>query len=126
MSSRISPKSVGVLGGGGARYLVDELKRGAHGAMPAVELTDLHVAIWDAWRAGDEARARSLYTLSLPLLIQQAVFRMRLTKEVLRLRGVLAHTGVRDPLPELDDGDRAEIATLVAALDDALATEPVS
>jgi hypothetical protein len=36
------PASVaGILGGGGARYIVEEYGRGACGAMPAAEFTDL-------------------------------------------------------------------------------------
>ena len=42
---------LGVIGGGGARYIVDEYNRGACGAMPAVELADVHVALDRAYRA---------------------------------------------------------------------------
>jgi 4-hydroxy-tetrahydrodipicolinate synthase len=52
------PSVRGVFGGGGARYIIDELDRGACGAMPAVELTDLHVALWNAYAAGDREQAR--------------------------------------------------------------------
>ena len=45
--------------------------------------------------AGDVAGARALYNRSLPLLTFQAVFRMDMTKEVLRRRGVLESTHVR-------------------------------
>src|SRR5260221_292993 len=41
----------GVLGGAGARYLLDELARGAIGTMPARELTDVHVRMVAAWGA---------------------------------------------------------------------------
>lgn len=92
----------GVFGGGGARYIIDELERGACGAMPAVELTDLHAALWQAFSAGDRAEARRLYGLSLPLLVAQALYRMRLTKHVLARRGLGNTTHVRVPLPELD------------------------
>ena len=57
------PQLKGVLGGGGARYIIDELNRGALGALPAVELTDLHVAIYEAHTAGDFERARELLGL---------------------------------------------------------------
>src|SRR5439155_437699 len=57
---------VGVLGGAGARYILDELARGALGSMPACELTDIHVAMVNAWRAGNHGYARSLYNRSLP------------------------------------------------------------
>jgi 4-hydroxy-tetrahydrodipicolinate synthase len=57
------------------------------------------------------------------LLLIQAVFRMRLTKEVLRRRGVLKHTGVRAPLPEFDSQDQREIDLCLRDLEDLVATE---
>ena len=52
-----APHFAGVLGGAGARYLLDELARGAMGTMPACELADVHVRMMRAWRAGDTALA---------------------------------------------------------------------
>ena len=106
----------GVLGGGGARYIIDELNRGVLGALPAVELTDLHVAIYDAHTAGDFERARELYRNSLPLLACQMIYRMRLTKYVLKQRGIVDRLHVRAPLPELDEFARQDIDTMVEDL----------
>ena len=106
----------GVLGGGGARYIIDELNRGALGALPAVELTDLHVAIYEAHTAGDFERARELYRYSLPLLGCQMIYRMRLTKYVLKQRGITDRLHVRAPLPELDQFTRQDIDTMVEDL----------
>ena len=106
----------GVLGGGGARYIIDELNRGALGALPAVELTDLHVAIYEAHTAGDFDRARELYRYSLPLLGCQMIYRMRLTKYVLKQRGITDRLHVRAPLPELDEFTRQDIDTMVEDL----------
>ena len=39
------PHLRGLFGGGGSRYVIDEFDRGAVAALPAVELTDLHVAL---------------------------------------------------------------------------------
>ena len=106
----------GVLGGGGARYIIDELNRGALGALPAVELTDLHVAIYEAHTAGDFERARELYRYSLPLLGCQMIYRMRLTKYVLKQRGITDRLHVRAPLPELDEFTRQDIDTMMEDL----------
>ena len=116
----------GVMGGAGARYLIDELTRGAIGTMPACELSDVHVRILKAWRAGDYAAARSLYNRTLPLLGFQAVFRWAATKEVLRRRGVINHAGVRAHGPRLDAQDRVELGIMLAELGDLLATFPVT
>jgi 4-hydroxy-tetrahydrodipicolinate synthase len=106
----------GVFGGGGARYIIDELDRGACGAMPAVELTDLHVALWKAYAAGDHAQARILYRLSLPLLVAQAIYRMRLTKYVLAKRGIAEAQHVRASLPEMDAFTQRDVDTMLADL----------
>jgi len=66
-----------VIGGGGARYIVDEVDRGAIAAMPAAEITDVHVALFEAYRAGNIPLARDLYRRTLPLLVIQALWRMR-------------------------------------------------
>ena len=110
------PNVQGVFGGGGARYIIDELDRGACGAMPAVELTDLHVALWSAYASGNRAQARRLYRLSLPLLVAQAIYRMRLTKLVLAQRGIADARHVRASLPEMDAFTERDVATMLGDL----------
>lgn len=107
----------GMIGGGGARYILDEYTRGACAAMPAVEIVDLHVALDKAWRSGDHALARKRYAATLPLLVLQAVYRMRLTKHVLERRGIVENCLVRAPTPALDACAIADIDANIAALD---------
>ncbi|MCZ7495218.1 dihydrodipicolinate synthase family protein [Agrobacterium rhizogenes] len=99
----------GVIGGGGARYILDEYARGATAAMPALEIAEEHVAIDRALVAGRQEEARRIYVRTLPLLVLQAVYRMRLTKYVLARRGVIEGVGVRAPTPELDAAALADI-----------------
>ena len=103
-----------VFGGAGARYIIDELARGAAGTMPAIEIADIHARLWAAWQRGDVAEARRLYNVSLPLLAFQMVFRVRATKEVLRRRGLLTETKARAAGPVLDPHDQRELAALLA------------
>ncbi len=103
----------GVMGGAGARFVLDEFARGANGTMPALELADAHAAMWRAWARGERGEARRLYNLTLPLLMFQMTFRVRATKEVLKRRGLLGHTGARAAGPKLDEGDLAEIGELI-------------
>jgi 4-hydroxy-tetrahydrodipicolinate synthase len=110
----------GVLGGAGGRYITDELARGAIGTMPACELTEVHVALMRAHRAGDRVRVRHFFNRTLPLLNFQAVFRMAMTKETLRRRGIIGHAGKRAPGPELDAGDHRELGELLAEVGDLL------
>lgn len=99
----------GVIGGGGARYILDEYARGATAAMPALEIAEEHVAIDRALVAGRQEEARRIYVRTLPLLVLQAVYRMRLTKYVLARRGVIDSLNVRAPTPELDAAAIADI-----------------
>ncbi|MCB8821075.1 dihydrodipicolinate synthase family protein [Microvirga rosea] len=103
------PHLKGVIGGGGARYIIDEYRRGACGAMPAVEIADVHVAMDRAFRSGDITKARDLYMRTLPLLVIQANFRMAFTKYVLSKRGILTNHVSRAKLPPMDDADISEI-----------------
>ena len=102
-----------IFGGAGGRYVMDEMARGAAGTMPACELADIHAMMMKSGREGDVATARKLYSASLPLLNFQAIFRMHLTKEVLRRRGVIRNTFVRGKGPKFDEGDRAELTLLL-------------
>ncbi|MGK6355378.1 dihydrodipicolinate synthase family protein [Sphingomonas sp. DT-207] len=110
----------GMFGGAGGRYITDELARGAIGTMPAVEIADLHVQLVAAHRAGDWERVRWLFERTLPLLNMQAIYRWRLTKEVLRRRGLIASAFVRAPGPALDKHDLRELDELLESLADLL------
>lgn len=110
----------GVFGGAGGRQIIDEMNRGSLGTMPASEITEVHVAMVAAYRRGDKAAARTFFERSLPLLTMQAIFRWRLTKDVLVRRGLITSAFVRAPGPKLDDEDRLELSALLERLDDLL------
>jgi 4-hydroxy-tetrahydrodipicolinate synthase len=113
---------LGVLGGAGGRYITDELRRGACGTMPAIELAEVHVRLFAAHRAGDAAAVRQLFTRMLPVLNIQAVFRWSLTKHVLHSRGLIRHTGQRTAGPLLDAMDRQDVDAFMADMADLLLT----
>ena len=110
-----APGLAGVFGGAGGRFVLDELARGAAGSMPACEVTEIHVALYAAWRAGNPRLARDVFNRVLPLLNMGGVFRTPVTKHALLRRGLIAHRRHRDGNPELDPQDCAE---LDAILDD--------
>lgn len=114
-----------VFGGAGARYVIDELTRGAKGTMPACEITELHVAMYDHFVAGDTAQARQLFERTLPLLNMQAIFRWRLTKAVLQRRGLIASAHVRANGAKLDRYDRLELNALLDRLADLMPLAPL-
>ncbi len=88
------PKLCGVMGGVAGRYLLDEYRRGACGTMPACEVTDVHVQVWEALEAGDERRARDLFNRLLPLLNYEGLM-PGVYKAVLKRRGVIASDYLR-------------------------------
>lgn len=102
----------GVFGGAGGRHIIDELQRGALGTVPASELCDMHVMLTGAFARGDVETARNLFVSMLPILNLQAVFRCSLTKEVLRLRGIIKSSFVRASGPLMDASDIAELHAL--------------
>ena len=96
--SRPGTGVLGIMGGKGARYALDEYQRGICGTMPGCEFTDLHVALWDALESGDHDRASRVYRLVLPLVEMEDQYGgAAFCKEVLRMRGVLTSTFVREP-----------------------------
>lgn len=110
------PQLKGVFGGAGGRYIVDELRRGAIGSMPAAETPEVHVKLMAAYRRGDWDTVRRIYEALLPILMVQAVFRWRLTKQVLLTRGVIQSTFTRSPGPAFDDDDLGDLAVILDRL----------
>jgi dihydrodipicolinate synthase/N-acetylneuraminate lyase len=110
-----------VIGGGGARYLFEELERGAVATMPALELLEVHVAIVSAYLAGRREEALTLYERTLPLLLIQLPYRMRMTKLILAHRGLIEREAVREPLPVMDDVLRGLVLEFYARLNAAVA-----
>ncbi|TFG73608.1 MAG: dihydrodipicolinate synthase family protein, partial [Anaerolineales bacterium] len=104
---------LGVFGGAGGRYLIEEYRRGSSGNMPGCHVTDVVVAFWNALEAGNEPKAMEIYKAMAPLFF----FEHQLPgcyKEVLFRRGVISCPLKRNGRMPLD-----EIAS--AYLDDILA-----
>jgi dihydrodipicolinate synthase/N-acetylneuraminate lyase len=113
------PRLRAVFGGHGGIYMLDELRRGAAGNMPACHATDALVAVWDAWQAGDAPRAQALHDRLLPLFsFERCYGGIPVYKEVLRRRGVLRCTLTRLPEPPLDDAALRELDRILADIGD--------
>ncbi len=87
----------GVFGGANGTYLIDELRRGACGNMPAGGVMDVQVKIYDLYQAGNQEAAEEIQFQLLPLLNYAAVYGISFHKYVLWRRGVLRSPYVRDP-----------------------------
>jgi 4-hydroxy-tetrahydrodipicolinate synthase len=109
------PALKGVMGGMAGRFLLDEYRRGACGTMPACEVTDVDVAIWERLEAGDLDGARRLHNRLLPLLNLEWLYGVSIYKEILVRRGVITSATMRDPgAYPLDGSDLAELDAILA------------
>ena len=114
----------GVFGGANGIYLIDELRRGACGNMPAGGLLDLQVKVYDMYRAGAVDEAEALNDKLLPLLNYAHVYGVSFHKYVLWRRGVLASPFVRDPQRiSLNGNDVGAVARNWARIADAANAE---
>ncbi|HEV2106921.1 MAG TPA: dihydrodipicolinate synthase family protein [Thermomicrobiales bacterium] len=104
----------GVMGGIGGRFLLDEFRRGACGTMPACQITDIHVTIWNKLDGGDEEGARRIFNRLLPLLNMEAHYALSIYKEVLKRRGVIAHATTRGGGVPLDAYDHKELDAILS------------
>lgn len=105
--SQAGPECLGVFGGAHGNWIVSEMQRGATGFVPAAHVTDVYVKVWDAYQAGDEDKARRIHESMLPMLAVLRLVGLRLCKEVLVRRGVIASATMRIPgSTALDAQDR--------------------
>jgi len=85
---------LGVMGGFGARMLLDEWRRGEAGNMPSSHYGDVHSNIWNLLEAGDEEGARAMYQRILPLVLHDD---LPVLKEIFVRRGIIANSTMRSP-----------------------------
>jgi len=112
-------RRISILVGNGGIHLVQELARGADGAMTGFAFPEMLVGVCRRFAAGDKEGAEDLYDAYLPLVRHevQPGIGLALRKETLRRRGMLASARVRAPGPALDADDHAELTHLIARLE---------
>ena len=107
---RKSNPQLGLVGGLGGLFLIDELRAGASGVMTGFALPERLVSIVATFRTGPEAAEREWERL-LPLMRLEAFppFSLAARKEVWRLRGVIGSAACRRQGARLDDQARADV-----------------
>ena len=108
------PDLMGVFGGAGGRFVMDELKRGAAGSMPACEVPEIHAALYASYMEGDEEGARLHFNHVIPILNMGSVYRTPITKHILKARNIIDCSHHRDNNPVLDQHDRHEVDAIWA------------
>jgi 4-hydroxy-tetrahydrodipicolinate synthase len=112
-----------IFGGFGGKFMLAELRRGANGCMPACEIADLLAKVIQRWWAGDEAGARHLHRLLLPLINLETYPFMRYMH---KRRGVFTSLVERNLAgnESLDAEDQHEITILLEAVQDEIDSFP--
>lgn len=112
----------GVFGGAWCRWMMSEMARGVHGFMPSVEVVDIHVRIWNLYHAGQPAQARGVYNRLLPFINLGFCLGLRMIKEALVWRGIIATSTMRLPgATQLDEHDHRELQHILTSLADLFA-----
>lgn len=109
--------NIGIVGGLGGMFFLEELERGSDGMMTGFSYPEVLVAIYRAYRAGDKDKARSLFYRACPVLRYefQPGVGLALRKEVYRQRGAVRSAFVRHPGTQIDEQLRAELASALHA-----------
>ncbi len=115
---RAAGARLGVLGGLGGTYLVEEMESGADGIMTGLSYPELLVRVVSAYRSGtpeDKLAARELFYRSCALLRYefQPGVGLAIRKEVYRRRGAIADAHVRAPGAQVDDDLRRELSAVL-------------
>ncbi len=109
-----------IFGGAGGSYFIEELRRGALGTMPFASQPEDFVAVWNAFRRGDEAAARQRFDATIMAInrlgAQGGDIFYALHKQLLVRRGVIRSALVRNPTTRIDPVTAREIEVLLAQL----------
>lgn len=103
--------SLVIFGGLNGHFLIEELQRGARGAMPGSDMIPMFVRVWNLYEAGKLAEARAEFNRYLPLIRfeLQPGLGVSAMKHNLKAAGVIEHTTVRPPTRSLDPIGREEL-----------------
>ncbi|MEM7722042.1 MAG: dihydrodipicolinate synthase family protein [Pseudomonadota bacterium] len=117
-------RRVSILCGNGGQFLVEEMIRGADGAMTGFAYPEMMASVVAAMNAGAEARARDVFDAYLPLIRFecQPGLGLAIRKYILAKRGAISHATTRRPAPALTAAAIAEIETMIARQEARLAT----
>ena len=98
-------------------HLVQELDRGADGAMTGFAFPDALVKIIQLHSAGERQAAEDLFDAYLPVNRHELRVGIAMRKEILHRRGALASARTRHPVKPLSDIDHAELDALLTRLE---------
>ena len=122
----MSERKIPILTGPGALYGYFDLSRGSKGFMTGFGFPEVMQAIAYAARQERFDKVREVYHRFLPLIVYEQQPGVAIRKEVLRLRGLIAHNKVRHPGASIDEATSLQLRGLLNdVLGDVDITKPV-
>jgi 4-hydroxy-tetrahydrodipicolinate synthase len=102
--------------------LLEEMLRGADGAMTGFAYPEMMAQVIAAYRSGDLYHARDIFDAYMPMVRYEAQpgLGLAIRKYTLAQRGVIAHDTVRKPGAALSTASKAEINALATRQETAL------
>jgi 4-hydroxy-tetrahydrodipicolinate synthase len=115
-ASDAGSRRISILCGNGGMFLLEEMMRGADGAMTGFGYPEMMRQVLDAFQAGDIDRARDIFDAYLPMIRYESQPGMGLAirKYSLARQGIIAHPTLRKPGAGLTPATKAEIDALAA------------
>lgn len=113
-ASDADARRISILCGNGGLYLLEEMLRGADGAMTGFAYPEMMAQVVAAYKSGDINHARDIFDAYMPMVRYEAQpgLGLAIRKYTLAQRGVIAHDTVRKPGGMLSAATKAEVSTL--------------
>ncbi len=111
-----SEGKIGVFGGLGGQYFLEELQRGSVGIMTGFAYPEVLIAIYQRFTSRDEAGAERLFHKTVDLMRYefQPGIGLAMRKHLYQLRGIFTTEVCRPPAPSMTDIDRDELHRIIA------------
>jgi 4-hydroxy-tetrahydrodipicolinate synthase len=107
-------RRISILCGNGGLYLLEELLRGADGAMTGFGYPEMMARVLNAVQSGDIEHARDIFDAYMPMIRFEAQpgLGLAIRKYTLMQQGIIAHATLRRPGPALSAATMAEVDAL--------------
>ncbi len=121
-ASDAGARRISILCGNGGLYLLEEMLRGADGAMTGFAYPEMMAQVVGAVGRGQLDHARDIFDAYLPMVRYEAQpgLGLAIRKFTLAQRGVIAHETLRKPGAGLSAATKAEVAALAKRQDQKL------
>ncbi len=115
-ASDAGARRISILCGNGGLFILEEMLRGADGAMTGFAYPEMMAQVVAAHNAGQIDHARDIFDAYMPMIRYEAQpgLGLAIRKYTLAQRGVIAHDTLRKPGGSLSDATRAEVDALAA------------